>query len=424
MKKLSLLTVCLLVCALLLSGCGLLPYATMSSMLPGEKPAAAQPASPDATPAASGDTVTISRAEYERYKQFDPLLDIMDIVDEYYYKDVDPEDLLQGAAAGMLDAVDDPYTFYYTPEEYAQMWEDDDGGYVGVGIQISSNYETQICTITRVFAGGPADQAGVQRGDILFKVGDDLLVTADTIDDAVGIMRGEPGTDVDVTFLRTGEPYTVTMTRAAITTNRVESVMIDDEIGLIVLYEFAGECANEFAQALNGLLDQGAKGIIIDLRDNGGGWVNDAQSIADLFLPSGTLCYLEYKSGERYYYRTTTDGKEVELPIVILVNQYTASSSEILTGCLKDRANVKVVGVQSFGKGIVQGVLSLDNGAGMQVTEAQYFTPNGNAVHQIGITPDVVVEMPEDAEPTYQLGDLADVQMNAAYETLKEMMGK
>ena len=422
MKKKTLLIVSLLACVCLLSGCGLLPYAAMSGMQPNESTAAAAQNAASQEPKASGDQVLISREDYERYQQLDSLLDIMDIVDEYYYKDVDKEAMLQGAAAGLLDAIDDPYTFYYTPEEFAKMWEDDVGEYVGVGIQISSNYETQICTITRVFAGGPADQAGVQRGDILFRVGEDLMVTADTVDAAVDIMRGTPGTDVDVTFLRNGEPYTVTLTRAAITTNRVESMMMDDEIGLIVLYEFAGDCANEFERALQKLVQDGAKGLIIDLRDNGGGWVSDAQYIADLFLPSGTLCYLEYKSGERYYYRTTTDGKEIDLPMAILVNQYTASSSEILTGCLKDRADAKVVGVQSFGKGIVQGVMSLDDGSGMQVTEAQYFTPNEHAVHEVGITPDVVIEQPEDAQPTYQLGDLADVQMNAAYEAVKEML--
>ncbi len=421
MKKKLLVALCLVLCASLLSGCGLMTMAQLSNMLPDDTSPRAT-AAPAAPAAVGGDTVTISRADYERYRQFDELLDIMDIVDENYYQDVDTETLLQGAAAGLLDAIDDPYTFYYTPEEYNQMWEEDEGEYAGIGVQISGNYTTQVCTITRVFPNGPAEKAGVERGDILYKVGEDLFVTADTLDDAVSIMRGTPGTDVDVTFLRDGEPYTVTLTRATIQTTRVDSTMLENNVGLIVLYEFAGECAFEFGNALRDLISQGAQGILIDLRDNGGGWVEDAKRIADLFLPSGTLCYLEYKSGERYYYRTTTDGKEIEIPLVILVNQYTASSSEILTGCLRDRANAKVVGVNSYGKGIVQGVISLDSGAGMQVTEAQYFTPDGHAVHKIGIAPDVEIELPEDAEPTYLLGDLSDVQLNAAYQTMLEML--
>ena len=421
MKKKLLVALCLVLCASLLSGCGLMTMAQLSNMLPDDTSPRAT-AAPAAPAAVGGDTVTISRADYERYRQFDELLDIMDIVDENYYQDVDTETLLQGAAAGLLDAIDDPYTFYYTPEEYNQMWEEDEGEYAGIGVQISGNYTTQVCTITRVFPNGPAEKAGVERGDILYKVGEDLFVTADTLDDAVSIMRGTPGTDVDVTFLRDGEPYTVTLTRATIQTTRVDSTMLENNVGLIVLYEFAGECAFEFGTALRDLISQGAQGILIDLRDNGGGWVEDAKRIADLFLPSGTLCYLEYKSGERYYYRTTTDGKEIEIPLVILVNQYTASSSEILTGCLRDRAGAKVVGVNSYGKGIVQGVLELESGAGMQVTEAQYFTPDGHAVHKIGIAPDVEIELPEDAEPTYLLGDLSDVQLNAAYQTMLEML--
>ena len=429
MKKKLLFVLCLVLCAALLSGCGLLTVSQLTDMLPDDSTASRATEAPaaaagPAVSAAGGDTVTISRADYERYRQFDELLDIMDIVQNSYYEDVDPQTMLYGAAAGMLDAVGDPYTFYYTPEEYAQLWEEDEGEYAGIGVQISASYSTQICTITRVFPNGPAEAAGVQRGDILFMVGEDLYVTADNLDEAVSIMRGTPGTDVDVTFLRDGESYTVTLTRATIQTTRVESMMMDNNVGLIVLYEFAGDCAKEFAAALRNLVSQGAEGIVIDLRDNGGGWVNDAKDIADLFLPSGTLCYLEYKDGERYYYRTTTDGKEVDLPLVILVNQYTASSSEILTGCLRDRAGAKVVGVNSYGKGIIQGVIELDSGAGMQVTEAQYFTPEGHAVHKIGIAPDVEIEVPEDAEPTYQLGDLNDVQMKAAYETMLQLLGK
>ena len=421
MKKRLLLALCLLLCMCLLSGCMLL--SSMSSMLPGTGEGASAPADPgpDQT---DGDTVTISREKYERYKKFDTLLEIMDVVNKTYYQDVDEETMLQGAAAGLLDAIDDPYTFYYTPEEYAKLWEDDDGDYVGVGIMISGNYNTQICTITRVFEGGPAMAAGVKKGDILYRV-DDIYVTADNLDDAVAIMRGTPGTDVTVTFLRNGEEYTVTMTRAGVKVNRVDATMLEGGIGYIYLYEFAGDCSAEFGKSLKALVDEGAKGIMIDLRDNGGGWVEDARKIADYFLDYGTLCYLQDKAGNRQYYRTSTDGKEIKLPLVILVNENTASSSEILTGALKDRANATVVGTLSYGKGIVQAVIGVGKqGAGMQVTEAQYFTPNGNAVHKIGITPDVVIEMPEGGETMFELGDMADIQLKTAYDTMLSILEK
>ncbi len=423
MKKKLALVLCMAVLVCALTACAMLPIGSLSSMLPREEAAPAAPAATEAPQ--SEDTVSISRKQYERYKQFDSLLEIMDNIDEcYLFEDTDHAQMIEGAAEGMLNAIEDPYTFYYTPEEFARMWEDDKGNYVGIGVQISGNYTTQVCTITRVFEGGPADKAGVQKGDVLYRVNDDLYVTADNLDDAVAVMRGVEGTDVTVTFLRDGEPYEVTMTRAAVVSTRVDAMMLEGDIGYIYLYEFAGDAEIEFKNALTRLIEGGAKGIMIDLRDNGGGWVQQARVIADLFLPSGNLCYLEDKNGNREYYKTYTDGKEIEVPLVILVNEYTASSSEILTACLKDRANCKVVGVQTFGKGIVQGVLPLKNGGGMQVTEAQYFSPNGNAVHKVGITPDVVVEMPEDAKTLYLFGDMEDMQLKTAYDLMLEMLGE
>ena len=421
MKKRILLCALCLAAALMLTGCTMLPLGYLSGMtgpVSTREPAQAQ------QPAVSGDTVTISRAEYERYKQLDELAELMELVEDNYYQDTDRTQMLEGAAAGLLEGVGDPYTFYYTPEEFAQLWEDDSGEYAGIGIQISISYDTNICTISRVFEGGPAEQAGVRRGDILYAVGEDLFVTAENIDDAIKLMRQKPGTEVTVSFLRDGEVITYRMKCANVTTNRVESAMIDSTVGYIRLYEFAGDCSEKFKAALDTLVGEGAKGIIIDLRDNGGGWVNDAESIGDLFLDRGVLCYLEYKDGSREYYRTK-DGK-ADVKLVILVNEYTASSSEILTGALRDRANATVVGVNSYGKGIVQTVQAVGNrGAGMQMTIAQYYTPNGNALHQVGIAPDVEIAMPEeDIHKIFQLADLSDVQLNKAYEVMQGLLAE
>lgn len=413
MKKKLLLLTSLLLAACLLAGCAYLPIEGLSSITSGTS---------SQTPVSeSGDTVTISREQYERYQQFDELLELIDITDAYFYKDINVDDMLDGAAAGLLSGLGDPYTFYYTPEEYAEMWEEDEGEYGGIGIQISSSYLTGISTVSRVFENSPASEMGVHRGDILYRVGEDLYVTAYNIEEAVDIMRGTPGTTVEITFLRDGEMMTNTFTRALVNVNRVEAGMLTDDIGYIYLYEFAGDCATQFAEKLNGLLEKGAKGLIIDLRDNPGGWVNDAQSIADLFLDEGILCYLEYKDGSREYYRTS-NGK-MEMPLVILVNEYSASSSEILAGCLKDRADATIVGVQSYGKGIVQSVIPVgSDGAAMQVTIAQYFTPNGNAVHGIGITPDVEIALPEGDNGMYEFGSLDDVQLAEALRVMQEKM--
>ena len=410
-KRFSLmLTLALTVC--LLCGCAYLPLSGMENMLPGKN---------EAQVTDNGDTVTISREQYEKYQQFDKLLEIMGIVGDNYYQDVETDKLLEGAAQGLLYGVGDPYTFYYTAEDFAEMWEEDEGEYAGIGIQISASYLTNICTVSRVFDNGPAHEAGVLKGDILYKV-EDMYVDAYNLQDAVDIMRGIPGTDVNVVFLRGGEELSFTLTRAKISVNRVESTMLEDGIGYIYLYDFAGDCAVKFEAALNDLVDRGAKGIIIDLRDNPGGWTADAESIADLFMDKGVIYYLEYRDGQREYAYSKNGKTDVQL--VVLMNQYSASSSEILCGALKDRADATVVGVQSYGKGIVQAVVGLSDQSGMQVTIAQYFTPNGNKVHQVGITPDVEVQLPEGDIGMYQFGDLSDPQLSRALEIMQEKLAK
>lgn len=365
-------------------------------------------------------TVTISREQYERYRQMDTLLSVMDVVNNYYYKDSDTQTMLDGAAQGMLLSLQDPYTFYYSAEDYENLWEEDEGSYAGVGIQISGSYVTGICTVSRVFTGGPAEAAGVHKGDILRRV-EDVEVDITTLEQAVDIMRGEVGSTVTVVMDRNGEEITFELERANVVVNRVESGMLADGVGYIYLYDFAGDCAVKFETALQELVDQGARGLILDLRDNPGGWVKDAVTIADHFLDEGTVCYLEYKDGSREY-EYSKDGK-LSLPLVVLMNEFSASASEILAGALQDRADATVVGVQSFGKGVVQFVLPVgDEGAGMQVTAAQYFTPDGNAVHTIGITPDVEVALAEDDNGMYEFGDLSDPQLNCALEVMQEKL--
>ena len=415
MKKRIMMLVSLLLTASLLSGCAYMPL-LMSDMLTTSGSTRASTKT-----SAGGDTVTISREEYERYQQFDTLLNLMDMVEWGYFEDYEVQDMLDGAANGLLSGLGDPYTFYYTPEEYAELWEEDEGEYAGVGIQISTSYLTGLCTVSRVFDNGPARQAGIHKGDILYMV-EDLYVNSSTINDAVDIMRGTPGTDVKVVVMRGTEEMTFTLTRAQITVNRIEAGMLTDDIGYIYLYEFAGDCGEKFVAAVENLKNQGAKGLIIDLRDNPGGWVEDAETIADVFLEKGTLCYLQYKDGSREYYRTKAGNTEMAL--VILMNENSASSSEILAGCLKDRADATIVGVQSYGKGIVQSVVPLEGGAGMQMTVAQYYTPNGNAVHKVGITPDVEIDLPQGDNGMYEFGDLNDPQLAKALEVMQQKLAK
>ena len=371
-----------------------------------------------------GDTVTISREEYEQYQQFNELIDLIDFAENAFYKDTDREKMLQYAAKGLMAGLDDPYSFYYSPDEWASMWEEDEGEYEGIGVLINANYRTGICTIIRVFKGSPAEEVGVQRGDILYKVNDELYVTAETLQDAVDIMRGEAGTAVDVTFIRGEEEITYNIMRRKVNVNQVESTMLTQDIGYIALYQFAGNAEKEFETAMRKLMISGAKGLIIDLRDNPGGWVEQARYIADLFMDRGELCYLVYKDGyEDHTEYRTYDGK-VDVKLVVLMNENSASSSEILSGALKDCADATLVGTKSFGKGIVQAVTEIgDKGAGFQMTVASYRTPNGTEVHEVGIIPDVEVPLPEGDNGMYDFADLEhDVQLQQALEAMKEKL--
>lgn len=402
-KRFKLMCLTLMV-LLLLTGCALLPT-TISDLATG-----------------MDDTVTISRAEYERLQRYAELDEIWQIVEQYYYQEPDTQAMLDGAEMGLLYGLGDPYTYYYTPDQYAQLWADDEGEYAGIGIQIMGNYATGLCTISRVFLDSPALDAGLRKGDILTRV-EDIDVVTTTLPDAVNIMRGEPGTPVNVQVQRGDQLLDFVVDRAVVHVNWVNSCMLDGDVGYISLYEFSGDCSPSFAVHLDNLMSQGAKALVIDLRDNPGGWVDDAQKVADMFLEEGNVASLVYRDGTTELYTTTTDGKENPIPLVVLVNEYSASASEILAGALQDRGRATIVGTQTFGKGVVQYVLPVGTrGAGMQLTVAQYYTPNGNEVHKVGITPDIEATLPEGDTTMYDIGDLDDAQLKKAYEVALDLI--
>lgn len=364
------------------------------------------------------DEVTISKEEYEKLMQFSKLAEIMDVVEAYYYEEPDRKAMLDYAIMGMLQGLGDNYTFYYTPENWKKMWEDDEGVYAGVGIQMLADFTANTVTISRVFRNTPAEEAGLKKGDQLVRV-DELQVTAETMQEAAILMRGKEAETVEIEIIRRGERMTFTVGRRVITVNTVEYTMLDDQVGLLALYDFAGSCVTDFTEALKALRSQGATALVIDVRDNGGGWVAAAEKMVDLFLDKQLLFYAEDRSKDRIDYYTT-DGKD-DIPLVVLVNGSAASSSEILAGTLRAAGRARLVGTKTYGKGIMQYVIPL-NGRdgeedGMQVTFAQYFLPDGTVVHKVGLTPDVTVEMPEELVNEYfELGDMRDPQLKAAWE--------
>jgi len=309
---------------------------------------------------------------------------------------------------------------YITPEGMEQQVEERSGTYAGVGMQLIESADDHLITVVRVFANSPAERAGVLRGDKIIAVNGERFYGA-TMSQAVDEMRGTPGTDVIVTFMRGDEdPYELTMTRQIVEINNVEYAMLDNGIGYLLLYEFTGTDVRGFKNALIFFKQNSARGIVIDLRDNPGGYVADAIGIADELLDEGLVMYTEDRYGVRSDYRSTP-GK-IDIPLVMLVNEYSASASEILTGAIKDRDAGKVVGVKTFGKGIVQEMRVFpSDGAGMLLTTMRYYTPSGVCIHGVGIEPDVVVEQPEElrvrgtAVPHDQ-----DVQLIRAVEVLEE----
>ena len=367
-----------------------------------------------------GDTVTLPKAEYERLKRYELLDEVRNYVESYFYQKPDEQKLMDGAIQGLLSGLEDPYSFYYTEESWKKMKEDDTGKYSGIGVQMLGDYETGAVTITRVFRNTPAEAAGLLKGDVFVTV-EDLQMTTSTMHDAVNLMRGKPGDKVRIEVVRQGEVIPFELTKAEITINRVEYKMLDDKVGYIILFEFAGDSGDAFTKAFRALKKEGMKTLIMDLRDNPGGWVDDSIKISNLFLDKTMLYYAEDRSGhqEKFY---TTDGKD-DIPLVILVNENSASSSEILTAAMKDYERATIVGSKTFGKGIIQYVIPLsDSKSGFQFTYAQYYSPKGNKVHKEGVLPHIEVEMPKELKSKFfPLGSMEDPQLARAFEEAKKL---
>lgn len=369
-------------------------------------------------------TVTIDKSEYDRLKRYEKLDEVLQYIEAYYYKEPDIDAMLDGAIQGLLAGLDDPYTFYYDEENWKSMWEEEEGEYTGIGVQLLGDYKDQTVKITRVFRDTPAQEVGIRKNDLLIRV-EDIEVNWETMQAAVNTMRGEVGGTVQVEVLRGEEHIVFDITRAAIHVNNVDYTMLKENVGYIALYQFSTDAlVNDFTKAMDELEAQGATSIILDLRDNPGGWVEDAVTVADRFLDKKLVVYCNTREEKHVDERYTKRGAD-EIPLVVLVNENSASSSEILSCALQDYGRASIVGTQTFGKGIMQYVLNLsDNITGMQLTYCEYFSPNGHSVHEVGITPDIVVEMPEEMEyASFDLGDMSDPQLNAAWEEARRLAG-
>lgn len=333
-----------------------------------------------------GLVTVIPRSDYEKYKKFDKLIAMEEMIKKTYYKDIKEQDLIDGAMKGLFMGTGDLYSGYFTEEEMRSVMDSSTGSFVGIGVTILSNPENGVVTIAKAWETGPAYKAGIRAGDILYKV-DDLTVTYDTVDKAVSIMKGEKDTYVNVSVKRDGKIKTFKIKRAEVSEPSVSAKMLENNIGYIELSTFVDKTPEDFNRELAKLKKQNMKALIIDLRDNGGGLVDKCCEVADTLIGEGTIVYTEDRDGDRKTQKS--DAEKLGLPIVLLTNENTASSAEILTGAiLGNKAGISI-GTKTFGKGIVQSVISLKDGSGYKLTTEQYFTPDGKTIHKKGIKPTI-----------------------------------
>ena len=339
-------------------------------------------------------------------------------LDRYYYKssEITREDKENGIYKGLFESLKDVYSCYYTPEEYKMLAEQTQGVYYGIGAYVSQDVETGICAISGVIKNSPAEAAGLMEGDLIYKVDGEDMSGLD-IDEVVSHIRGEEGTEVALTLVRNGEEIEVKLKRGRVDTPTVESEMLDDGIGYLQITEFDDVTVNQFTENFEELKGQGMKGLIIDLRGNPGGSVTSVCAVAEQLLPKGLIFYMEDKDGNKTEYNC--EGADFDLPMVVLVNEYSASAAEILSGAIKDSGIGKLVGKTTFGKGIVQDVIPLQDGSAIKLTVANYYTRGGNDIHLKGIEPDIEVELDTDA----YLDDGKDTQLDKAVEVLLGEMG-
>lgn len=389
-RSVSLLT---FVCVLLIVA---MSASTLTLLLTGSRPAAPE--------AGEG---PLARAE-----------EILSIVQREYYREVDAEALETAAIDGMLAALGDPYTFYYTDEAYAAMNEETTGQYVGVGMLVGEAADGDL-RVLRVFRDSPAEKAGIEAGDALLAI-DGASVAGETpmsLSEASALLKGEGETPVEVEVERGGEVLSFTLERGEVSINYVEYSILEGDVGYLSIYQFTGDDVEGVKEAISAFQQAGVSALVVDVRSNPGGLLTDVVDICDMLLPEGLIVYTEDRSGAREEFYA--DGEYWDVPMAVLVNGDSASASEIFAAAVQDTGRGIVVGEVTYGKGVVQTLHAFPEGDGMQLTTATYYTPSGASIHGQGVTPDIEVALATDASVTYHAPDAAsDAQLATALEAL------
>ena len=346
---------------------------------------------------------------------------IATILDQKYVDEIDFDKMEEGIYDGMVRALGDPYTDYMTAEEFSQFLGDNEGEFYGIGVEVIGDTTDGSIRVISPIIGTPAEKAGILPDDRIIKV-NDTDVSAESIDEAIKLIKGEEGTSVKVTIYRqsTGEIKDFDIVREKINVQTVESKIVDDNIGYLRITSFKENTYDQFKEQYDSLIGQNVKGLILDVRNNPGGNLNVVEEITDMLIPEGVLVYTIDKEGNREDYMS--DANSIDIPLCVLVNGNSASASEILSGAVQDTGTGSLVGTQTFGKGLVQGLYPLSDGSGLKITIQKYYTPKGVCIQGEGIAPDYVVELPEELQYQLTIEEDKDTQLQKALEVIEEQL--
>ncbi len=360
-----------------------------------------------------GDVVNFSKSDINS-----ALSSYRAIIDKYFLGDIDEEKLKEGAIKGYVEGLGDPYTEYISKDDIQDYLEDTMGNFVGIGIYMVKNTEANKIQILAPIKNTPAEKAGILPGDFIVSV-NDVEYTADDMTVVSHKIKGEEGSSVKLEILRGNETLKFDIKRENIKVNPVEGKVIDNDIGYIEFSSFDENTAEDFKEKYEELQKQGIKSLIIDIRNNGGGIVQEALKIADYIADKDSILLYEIDKNNEEKIEKSENEPIINIPIIILVNKNTASSSEILAGALKDLGKAKIVGTKTFGKGIIQTVLTLTDGSGLKITTTKYLTPNKAELNEVGIEPDEKVELPDTVKNILLVEEKDDTQLQKAIELLK-----
>lgn len=360
----------------------------------------------------------VSSKDSEYSDLIEKLEEIDKKLDKSYLGEINKEELIEGAISGYVDALEDKYTTYISAKDMEDYTTDITGKFVGIGIYMTADTEADKILVISPIKHTPAEEAGLLPGDYITKV-DGIEYTANDLSVIASKIKGEENTKVKLEILRDGETFEVEITRKTITTNPIETEVLENNIGYMQITSFDNGTADEFEAKYDELKKKNIKSLIIDLRNNGGGLVNEALQILNCVVPKNSTILITVDKNGKEEVTKSSKTPIVDIPIVVLVNENTASASEILSGTLKDLGVAKIVGTNTYGKGVIQQVLTLSDGSGLTLTIEEYYTANKNKIDGVGIKPDVTVELPEDVTNSYLVTEDNDTQLKKAIEILK-----